>query len=92
VPQGSLLLLAGVMTGVGVPAEGIALLMAADTIPDLVGTMANVSADLVATTLVCRLAGGRHDYDSPTGDPVVAGEFQLSNSPTGAEPPSGIPV
>ncbi len=54
VPQGSQLLLAPVLASYGVPAEGVALLIAADTIPDLFGTMSNVTADLVAATVVAR--------------------------------------
>ena len=57
VPQGSLLLLSGVLSSVGIPAEGVALLIAADTIPDLVGTMTNVTGDLVATVVVGRANG-----------------------------------
>jgi len=38
----------------GIPAEGVALLIAADTIPDLAGTMTNVTADLVVGTIVAR--------------------------------------
>ena len=57
VPQGSLLLLSGVLASVGVPAEGVALLIAADTIPDLVGTMTNVTGDMVATAVVARANG-----------------------------------
>ena len=40
----------------GIPAEGVALLIAADTIPDLFGTMTNVTADLVAGAVVGRQA------------------------------------
>jgi proton glutamate symport protein len=54
VPQGAQLLLAPVLVTYGIPAEGVALLIAADTIPDLVGTMANVTADLVVGTVVAR--------------------------------------
>jgi proton glutamate symport protein len=68
VPQGSLLVLSGVLAGIGVPAEGVALLIAADTIPDLVGTMTNVTGDLVATVVVARL--GR--APSPAGISVEA--------------------
>jgi proton glutamate symport protein len=57
VPQGSLLVLSGVLASVGVPAEGVALLIAADTIPDLVGTMTNVTGDMVATVVVARANG-----------------------------------
>lgn len=56
VPQGAQLLLAPLLASYGIPPEGAALLIAADTIPDLVGTMANVTADLVAATVVSQLA------------------------------------
>ncbi len=52
VPQGALLLLTPVLTSYGIPAEGVGLLLAADTIPDLMGTMTNVTGDLVVGTLV----------------------------------------
>jgi len=52
VPQGALLLLTPVLTSYGIPAEGIGLLLAADTIPDLMGTMTNVTGDLVVGTVV----------------------------------------
>jgi Na+/H+-dicarboxylate symporter len=54
VPQGAQLLLAPLLVSYGIPPEGIALLIAADTIPDLVGTMTNVTGDLVVATVVAR--------------------------------------
>jgi DAACS family dicarboxylate/amino acid:cation (Na+ or H+) symporter len=54
VPQGAQLLLAPILVTYGLPPEGIALLIAADTIPDLVGTMTNVTGDLVVATVVAR--------------------------------------
>lgn len=54
VPQGAQLMLAPLLTGLGIPAEGIGLLIAVDTIPDLFGTMTNVTGDLVAGTVVAR--------------------------------------
>jgi Na+/H+-dicarboxylate symporter len=39
----------------GIPPEGIALIIAVDTIPDLFATMANVTGDFVAGTVVARL-------------------------------------
>jgi Na+/H+-dicarboxylate symporter len=52
VPQSALLLLTPVLSSYGIPAEGIGLLLAADTIPDLMGTMTNVTGDLVVATVV----------------------------------------
>ncbi|HVX41432.1 MAG TPA: cation:dicarboxylase symporter family transporter [Gemmatimonadaceae bacterium] len=57
VPQGAQLLLAPVLAGYGIPPEGVALLIAVDTIPDLVGTMTNVTGDLVVATVVSARAG-----------------------------------
>jgi len=54
VPQGAVLLLAPVLAQYGIPAEGLALLLAADTIPDLVATMTNVTGDFVVGAVVAR--------------------------------------
>ena len=54
VPQGAQLLLAPLLVTYGIPAEGVALLIAVDTIPDLFGTMTNVTADLAVATVVAR--------------------------------------
>ncbi|HEY9228338.1 MAG TPA: cation:dicarboxylase symporter family transporter, partial [Gemmatimonadaceae bacterium] len=56
IPQGGVLMLAPVLGNHGIPVEGIALLIAADTIPDLFATMTNVTGDLVAGTVVARRA------------------------------------
>jgi len=54
VPQGAQLLLAPVLVSYGIPAEGVALLIAVDTIPDLFGTTTNVTGDLIVGTVVAR--------------------------------------
>jgi Na+/H+-dicarboxylate symporter len=54
VPQGAQLLLAPLLVSYGIPVEGVALLIAADTIPDLVGTMTNVTGDLVVAAITAR--------------------------------------
>jgi Na+/H+-dicarboxylate symporter len=54
VPQGAQLLLAPILVSYGIPAEGVALLIAVDTIPDLFGTMTNVTGDLIVGTVVGR--------------------------------------
>jgi proton glutamate symport protein len=48
IPGGSILIMAPVLTSVGVPLEGIGILLAADTIPDMVRTAVNVTADMAA--------------------------------------------
>jgi proton glutamate symport protein len=52
VPQGAQLLLAPLLVSHGIPPEGVALLIAADTIPDLFGTMTNVTGDFVVAAVV----------------------------------------
>lgn len=76
VPQGSQLLLAPLLVSYGMPAEGIALLIAADTVPDLFGTMANVTSDFVAATVVSRFAAddGNDDVQG-VAETLPAGAF-----------------
>jgi Na+/H+-dicarboxylate symporter len=54
IPQGAQLLLAPLLVTYGIPAEGVGLLIAVDTIPDLFGTMTNVTGDLVTAAVVSR--------------------------------------
>lgn len=56
VPQGAVLLIAPLAANYGIPPEGVALLIAMDTIPDLVATMTNVTGDLAAGTVIARRA------------------------------------
>jgi Na+/H+-dicarboxylate symporter len=56
VPNGGFLLLAPVLASVGVPAAGVALLIAVDAIPDLFATVTNVSGDFAAAAIVRRVA------------------------------------
>ncbi len=74
VPQGAQLMLAPMLVTYGIPPEGIALLIAADTIPDLMGTMANVTADLAVSAVVGALVPGD---DTPA---VVADSWSESAS------------
>ena len=57
VPNGAFLLLAPVLASVGLPAAGVALLIAVDSIPDLFATTGNVTGDLAAASLVRRWSG-----------------------------------
>jgi Na+/H+-dicarboxylate symporter len=63
VPQGAQLVLAPILVSYGIPPAGIALLIAADTIPDLFATAANVTGDFVAGTVIARhgVAGSAPD-------------------------------
>ena len=54
VPAGVFLVLAPVLAGAGIPAEGVALLIAVDPIPDAVRTLTNVTGHVAATAIVGR--------------------------------------
>jgi proton glutamate symport protein len=57
VPRGAFLMLAPLFTAVGLPIEGLGILIAVDAIPDLFATVVNVTGDLVAVMLVGQRAG-----------------------------------
>jgi Na+/H+-dicarboxylate symporter len=54
VPRGAFIMLTPLLLAVGLPAEGIGLLIAADAIPDTFSTVLNTTGDLAATALVAR--------------------------------------
>lgn len=55
VPRGAFLMLTPLFLTIGLPAEGIGILMALDTIPDLFSTVLNVMGDFGAVVLVARM-------------------------------------
>lgn len=54
IPSGGLLVQVPVFAAVGLPVEGIGILIAVDLIPDLFKTTLNVTADMAALTLIGR--------------------------------------
>jgi Na+/H+-dicarboxylate symporter len=54
VPRGAFLMLAPLFLALGLPVEGIGILLAVDAIPDTFATALNVTGDLAATVLVAR--------------------------------------
>lgn len=54
IPAGVLLIMVPVLASVGIPAEGIGILLAVDVIPDMFRTVTNVTADMVAAVIVAR--------------------------------------
>ena len=50
IPGGSIVIMAPVLMGAGLPLEGIGILLGVDTIPDMFRTTANVTGDMVAAT------------------------------------------
>lgn len=59
IPGGSIVAMVPVLTSVGLPVEGIGILLGVDTIPDMFRTTANVTGQLAAATIVGRSDGVR---------------------------------
>ena len=54
IPRGAFIMLTPLFAVIGLPAEGIGILIAVDALPDLFATMLNVTGDLAATAIVAR--------------------------------------
>jgi Na+/H+-dicarboxylate symporter len=54
IPGGSIIAMVPVLSSVGLPVEGIGILLGVDTIPDMFRTTANVTGQLAAATIVGR--------------------------------------
>lgn len=52
IPSGSLIIMVPVLLSVGLPAEGVGILIAVDVIPDATKTILNVTGDIVAATVI----------------------------------------
>jgi Na+/H+-dicarboxylate symporter len=52
IPGGGIIMMVPVLLSVGLPAEGVGVLLAVDTIPDMFRTASNVTADLAAATIL----------------------------------------
>jgi Na+/H+-dicarboxylate symporter len=55
IPSGSLVLMAPLYTSLGLPIEGIGILIALDVVPDIFKTVSNVTADMAAATILARV-------------------------------------
>lgn len=68
VPSGSIPVIAMILGLVGVPAEGIGLILGVDRFLDMCRTVLNVSGDLVAAVVVSRGEGGGEMMAAPVPD------------------------
>ena len=57
VPSGSLFVMAPIFADMGIPVEGIAILIAIDVIPDIMKTTAIVTAHMTSAAVVARITG-----------------------------------
>ncbi len=78
VPRGAFIMLTPLFLAIGLPAEGIGILIAVDALPDTFATVLNVTGDLAAAALVANWDGRTHGviagadaYMSPTGNPAA---------------------
>lgn len=58
VPRGAFIMLTPLFLAIGLPAEGVGLLIAVDALPDVFSTVLNVTGDMAATAIV-----GRNDRE-----------------------------
>lgn len=74
VPSVGLVVLAGVLSQVGLPAEGIALILGVDRLLDMTRTVVNITGDSMVTTVVAK-SEGELDLDV-FNDPDAGLEFE----------------
>jgi len=54
IPGGSILIMLPVLLAVGLPVEGIGILLGVDTVPDMFRTTANVTGDMTVASVIGR--------------------------------------
>ena len=62
IPSGSLFLIAPVLVGMGIPAEGAGILIAVDAIPDLFKTTVNATSHVTAAAVLARTRAAAQDH------------------------------
>jgi Na+/H+-dicarboxylate symporter len=82
IPSGSLLMVAPLYTSLGLPIEGIGILIALDAFPDIFKTVSNVTADMAAATILARgrrapASALRFGAGTGTGDTAAATSLQV---------------
>ena len=76
IPSASLFMLAPVLVSLGLPAEGVGLLIAVDTIPDMFNTLANVTGHMSSTVVIARGAGEDPGPAAHAGAPMGREEYR----------------
>jgi Na+/H+-dicarboxylate symporter len=97
VPGVGLVMLTMVLTQVGLPIEGIALILGVDRLMDMIRTAVNITGDAVVSTVVARSEGkidlavygdpeaGVMDHESFTFDPAAEAKLARETHPQPAE-------
>lgn len=84
VPGGSIPLIVGLLGTLGVPPEGIAIILGVDRLLDMARTTVNVMGDLACTAVVARWEGAWSAVDLP-----VVGSVAVRDESPGAGPLTG---
>ena len=82
-PGVGIVILATILTSVGIPAEGIAIILGVDRILDMARTTVNVTGDLVASVTVDRLIGDGLPWKRQSGkvaEPAMPGRTGQSSA------------
>lgn len=89
VPGAGMITLAMVLTAIGVPTEGLALVLGVDRLLDMFRTATNVVGDSAATVFMSRLEGDKLSFLSKEADeanPKKGFEHRLDEDPHRVEP------
>ncbi|MFV0385996.1 dicarboxylate/amino acid:cation symporter [Paracoccus sp. (in: a-proteobacteria)] len=79
VPGVGLVMLTMVLTQVGLPIEGIALILGVDRLMDMIRTAVNITGDAVVTTVVAKTEGklDQSVYDDPEAGTITDDELEI---------------
>jgi len=95
VPGVGTIMLAMVFESVGLPAEGVAMIMGIDRLLDMGRTAINVTGDAVVTTCMAKLSGmldkdvfDNHDYAAVSVDDLIDTPASATNAARDADGPS----
>jgi Na+/H+-dicarboxylate symporter len=91
IPRGAFIMLAPLFTSIGLPVEGLGILIAVDAIPDTFATVLNVTGDLAAAAIV----GSRATASPVSAPPSSSGSNTLRQAdlrpPTPQDGPRPVP-
>jgi Na+/H+-dicarboxylate symporter len=85
IPGGSIIMMVPVLLSAGIPAEGVGLLLAVDTIPDMFRTTTNVTGDLVVATAMAARMPAAESLGALGGHRGTVSGRQLSAADTDAD-------
>ena len=70
IPGGSIVIMAPVLMGAGLPLEGVGIMLGVDTIPDMFRTTANVTGDMTAAVVLGARRRDAAEAEAPATAPA----------------------